>query len=106
LNNSQESCQRSNENEQCKYDWEHFIYLAKQSHKVTLIGQSTCGAFDYIEPLQFMLSTGKFYLEIPVARSSRVPQYKLNGIGIQPDIFINDSKIDWVQFALQYLTNK
>ena len=53
-----------------------------------------------------MLSTGKFYLEIPVARSSRVPQYKLNGIGIQPDIFINDSKIDWVQFALQFLNNK
>lgn len=93
-------------NEQCKYDWEHFIYLAKQSKKVTLIGQPTCGAFDYIEPLQFMLSTGKFYLEIPVARSSRVPQYKLNGIGIQPDLFINDSKIDWVQFALQFLNNK
>jgi hypothetical protein len=90
-------------NEQCKYDWEHFIYLAKQSKKVTLMGQPTYGAFDYIEPLEFMLSSGKFYIKIPVARSSRVPQYKLNGIGIQPDIFIKDSTSDWVQIAVQYL---
>jgi hypothetical protein len=90
-------------NEQCKYDWEHFIYLAKQSKKVTLMGQSTYGAFDYIEPLEFMLSTGKFYIKIPVARSSRVPQYQLNGIGIQPDIYIQDSTSDWIQIAKQYI---
>jgi len=47
--------------------------------------------------LEFMLSSDKFFIKILASRSSREHQYKLNRVGIQPDIFIQDSITDWIK---------
>jgi hypothetical protein len=36
----------------------------------------------------------------------RLPDYPLDNIGIQPDVFMDKYIEDWVQYALDYLENK
>lgn len=43
---------------------------------------------------------------MPTWRSMRLPDYPIDNIGIQPDIYLDNSVKDWVAFAVDYLENK
>ncbi len=82
------------------------LYLS-QSNKVKLFGQPSGGAVDYLDILTFKLPVSNFYLWVASAKrhiSKGQPSY--DNIGIKPDIFIDDSVMDWVSFVKKYYENK
>lgn len=40
---------------------------------------------------------------MPTWQTMRLPDYPIDNIGIQPDIYIDKSVKDWIQFAIDYL---
>lgn len=45
----------------------------------------------------------EYLLQLPTYRSSRLPDYPIDNIGMQPDIYLDKSVKDWIKFALDYL---
>ena len=85
---------------------EAFVLDAKQSKKVKIMGTPTYGALDYGSASFFNIGCSNYKLMMPTWRSMRLPEYPIDNIGIQPDIYIDKSVKDWVQFAVDYLENK
>jgi C-terminal processing protease CtpA/Prc len=67
---------------------EQFLLEARESSKVTFIGEKTFGALDYGDVRPFPLLTGNGTIWIPTSRSRRLPAHPIDGIGIQPDISV------------------
>jgi hypothetical protein len=44
-----------------------------------------------------------YQLLMPTYRALRLPDYPIDNIGIQPDLYIDKSVKDWVVFAVEYL---
>ncbi|MCB0575297.1 MAG: hypothetical protein KDC61_12115, partial [Saprospiraceae bacterium] len=88
----------------CASSCEQFLFYARQSKRVTLIGTNTAGIADYGN-LHNLNSPGeKFVLYYPTARSCRIDAGEgIDGVGIPPDARIEDEKTDWVEFARSYL---
>ncbi|MCB0544907.1 MAG: hypothetical protein KDC70_15375 [Saprospiraceae bacterium] len=88
----------------CASSCEQFLFYARQSKRVTLIGTNTAGIADYGN-LHHLNSPGeKFVLYYPTARSCRIDAGEgIDGVGIPPDVRIEDEKTDWVEFARAYL---
>jgi len=82
---------------------EAFVLDAKQSKKVKILGTPTYGAIDYGTACFFDFGCGNYKLMMPTWRSMRLPDYPIDNIGIQPDIYIDKSVKDWVKFAIEYL---
>jgi hypothetical protein len=40
---------------------------------------------------------------MPTYRAMRLPDYPVDNIGIQPDMYLDSSVEDWVAFALKYI---
>jgi hypothetical protein len=80
---------------------EQFILNAKQSKKVKLFGKTTMGMLD-ISNMYFVDSPDKkFHLGYCLSKSLRIPDMKIDNIGIQPDYYI-DSSIPyekWLDFV-------
>lgn len=85
---------------------EAFVLDAKQSKKVKVLGTPTYGALDYGTASFFDFGCKNYKLMMPTWRSMRLPDYPIDNIGIQPDIYLDKSVKDWVQFAVDYLENK
>jgi mevalonate kinase len=85
---------------------EAFVFDAKQSKKVKIMGTPTYGALDYGSASYFDIGCNNYKLMMPTWRSMRLPDYPIDNIGIQPDIYLDKSVKDWVQFAVDYLENK
>lgn len=88
----------------CASSCEQFVYYARQSKRVTLIGQNTAGIMDYgnLHNLDFPCAT--FGLAYPTSRSCRVDAGKgIDGTGMPPDVRIEEKDTNWVQFAQEYL---
>ncbi|MFA7360967.1 MAG: S41 family peptidase [Candidatus Kapaibacterium sp.] len=85
---------------------EAFVLDAKQSKKVKIMGTPTYGALDYGSASFFEIGCNNYKLMMPTWRSMRLPEYPIDNIGIQPDIYLDKSVKDWVQFAMNYLENK
>jgi hypothetical protein len=85
---------------------EAFVFDAKQSKKVKVLGTPTYGALDYGTADFFNFGCKNYKLMMPTWRSMRLPDYPIDNIGIQPDIYLDKSVKDWVQFAVDYLENK
>jgi hypothetical protein len=85
---------------------EAFVFDAKQSKKVKILGTPTYGALDYGSASFFNFGCKNYKLMMPTWRSMRLPDYPIDNIGIQPDIYLDKSVKDWVQFAVDYLENK
>ncbi len=85
---------------------EAFVLDAKQSKKVKILGTPTYGALDYGSASFFEIGCNNYKLMMPTWRSMRLPEYPIDNIGIQPDIYLDKSVKDWVQFAINYLENK
>ncbi|HOW44242.1 MAG TPA: S41 family peptidase [Candidatus Aminicenantes bacterium] len=82
---------------------EAFVLDAKQSKKVKILGTPTYGALDYGSASFFDFGCGNYKLMMPTWRSMRLPDYPIDNIGIQPDIYLDKSVKDWVRFAVDYL---
>lgn len=84
---------------------EDFVIAAKQSKKVKLLGTPTYGAIDYASVREFDFGCNNYKLYLPTFRSLRLPDYPIDNIGIQPDIYLDKTVTDWVKFAKEYLEN-
>lgn len=94
-------------NGNCASSCEQFVYYAEQSKRVTLIGQNTAGIMDYGNLHSLDFPCGKFGLSYPTSRSCRVAIGKaIDGVGIPPDVRVDEKEKDWVEFARQYLSGK
>ncbi|MFW5835372.1 MAG: S41 family peptidase [bacterium] len=85
---------------------ESFIYKAKQSKKVKIMGTPTGGVLDYGSARNFDFGCDNYSLSLPTYRSLRLPDYPIDNIGIQPDIYLDKYVEDWHQFAIDYLENE
>lgn len=89
----------------CGSSTEKFILDAKQSKKVKILGTPTYGSVDYVLVYEFGLDCSNYALFMPTVRMMRLPEYRLDNIGIQPDIYMDKYIDDWVQYAKDYLEN-
>jgi len=86
---------------------EQFLLEAKQSTKVKVFGRSTFGSLD-ISNMNFIDSPdGKFQLGYCMSKSYRIPDFTIDGVGIQPDYFIDDAikDTDWIDYTQSVLEN-
>jgi Peptidase family S41 len=81
---------------------ELFILQAKQSSKVKIYGTNSSGAIDYLEVVRTELPCGFYRLGYPACKSSRLPDYPLDNIGIKPDIEISLETSDWTDFVRKH----
>lgn len=84
---------------------EDFVIAAKQSKKVKVLGTPTYGAIDYASVREFDFGCSNYKLYLPTFRSLRLPEYPIDNIGIQPDIYLDKTVTDWIKFAQEYLEN-
>lgn len=84
---------------------ENFLLKAKQSKKVKVLGTPTEGVLDYANAYFFKFGCDNYKLLLPTYRSLRLPDYPIDNIGIQPDIYLDKTVNDWVLFAVEYLEN-
>ncbi len=85
---------------------EALLLIAKQSKKVKTIGIPTSGVLDYANAYFFDdFICSNYKLLLPTFRSLRLPDYPIDNIGIQPDIYMDKTIEDWVKFAVDYLEN-
>ena len=87
----------------CASAAEEFILLARQSRKVTLFGSNFAGCLDYSNLREIELSSGDYFLRLPVSRSRRLPDRPVDLAGIEPDVRIPDSESDPLGFAHEHL---
>jgi len=84
---------------------EAFAFNMKQSKKVKILGTPTYGALDYASQRYFDFGCTNYTLLLPTWRARRLPDYPIDNIGVQPDIYLDKSVEDWIQFAVDYLEN-
>lgn len=87
----------------CMSAAEMMLLHFKQSDKVKIFGEPTCGAVDYLNVMSFTLPYSKYSLTVPSAKrrvSANEPSYDIKGI--PPDIEISDSVTDWVDYVKKY----
>lgn len=82
---------------------EYFLFVAKQSKKVKIFGVPSYGALDYGNAFLIDFGCQEFKLFMPTYRALRLPDYPIDNIGIQPDVYLDSSIEDWVAFATEYL---
>lgn len=97
----------------CASSCEQFVLAAKNSKKTIVFGTQTLGVLDYSNSVPEDLLTEGLRIRYPMTRSTRLPDYPIDNIGIEPDVEINlpvnlnvKSDIDeWVLFVYEYLKN-
>lgn len=82
---------------------ENFLFSAKQSKKVKILGTPSMGVLDYASIREFRFGCDNYELYLPTYRSTRLPQYPIDNIGVQPDVYLDESVGDWLAFAIQYI---
>lgn len=84
---------------------EYFLFIAKQSKKVKVFGLPSYGALDYGNAYLIDFGCKDYQLFMPTYRALRLPDYPIDNIGIQPDVYVDTSVKDWTDFAVEYLEN-
>ena len=82
---------------------ENFLLLAKQSKKTKIIGVPSSGVLDYANAMFFEYGCDNYKLLMPTYKSFRLPEYPIDNIGIQPDIYLDEGVSNWVEFSVRYL---
>ncbi|MBB5623027.1 C-terminal processing protease CtpA/Prc [Pedobacter cryoconitis] len=85
---------------------EIMILNYRQSKKVTLFGQNSSGAIDYVDVLQLKIPCSYFSILYPAVRYNSVDTKPLNNIGIAPHVIISDQVKDWVEYVRIYKAKK
>ena len=88
-------------NRNCASSCEDFIYWAQQSNKTVLVGEKSSGTIGYGEVDHVYTPCYKFQLRYTRTRSSDLAKYE--GVGIPPDVFLDDST-DWIDQTLEVLS--
>ena len=75
--------------------------MARQSYKVKIFGRPTAGMFDFSNVNSVNSPDGKYVLRFAMTERKEFADYRVDDIGIQPDIFIDNSinEEDWVDFV-------
>ncbi len=84
---------------------ENLVLRAKQSKKVKVMGTVTSGGLDYAAARMFNFGCPEYLLQLPTYRSLRLPDFPIDNIGLQPDIFMDRFVKNWIQYAVDYLEN-
>ncbi len=87
----------------CASSTEKLVLIAKQSKKVKILGTPTYGAIDYVSVREFEFDCSNYKLYMPTVRMMRLPEYPLDNIGIQPDIYMDKFVEDWIEYAKEYI---
>jgi len=98
-------------NDFCASSCEQFVLAGKNSKKTTIFGTNTLGVLDYSNAVPTDLPMSNIQIYYPMTRSNRLPDFRIDNIGIEPDVRINlpdnlnvMSEIDeWVVFVKEYL---
>jgi len=91
-------------NKGCGSVCEVFTLWAKQSKKVTVMGEQTAGVVDYMALFRAIVPCKDWVFLYPMARSNRVADGRaLDNIGIPPDIRLDEKTPDWIAFAQQWM---
>lgn len=89
-------------NENCGSTTEEFLFLAKQSTKVTLMGNRTAGVLDYANMRGAEFSCMPYMLFWATTRSRRIDiGLGIDNVGIQPAVFLAKDD-DWIAKAKRY----
>lgn len=80
---------------------ESFLLKAKQSLKVKIFGRPTFGVLDFSNIHIVESPDGLFNLIYCMTTSFRIPDFPIDGIGVQPDFFIDETipEEDWVSYV-------
>jgi hypothetical protein len=80
---------------------ESFLLKAKQSSKVKVFGRPTAGILDISNIRIVEFPNGRFQLTYSMTASLALPAFSIDGVGIQPDYFIDDTiqEEDWIYFV-------
>jgi C-terminal processing protease CtpA/Prc len=92
-------------NRGCASSCEEFVLAARQSKKVTLMGENTMGVLDYANVHHLALPCESWGLQYATSRTNRLPDFPIDNIGIEPNVRIPEEK-NWVEFAVEYLKTR
>lgn len=93
-------------NNRCASSTEQFLLFAKQSKKVTLMGEHSDGTLDYSNMKKAVTYCGDVSFKYATTRSRRIDkQQGIDNIGIKPNISIAP-EVDWVNEAVKFLEKK
>lgn len=81
---------------------ESFLLIAKQSSKVTVMGQHTKGVLDYSNGNILACPCSYLKLFVATSRSKRLPDHPIDNIGIYPDVTLKSNE-NWMTKALETL---
>ena len=92
-------------NGRCGSTTEQFLLAARQSKKTKLYGTTTMGALDISNLYHVTSPCGDYTLWYGLTRSYRLPDFPIDGIGIQPDFFFDRSikPYEWIHTTLEIL---
>ena len=87
---------------------EGFLFMVKQSFKVKVFGRPTAGMFDFSNVNSVKSPDNKYVLYLTMSERKEFRDYRVDDIGIQPDIFIDESISDdkWVDFVRHTLESE
>lgn len=90
-------------NKNCGSTTEEFLLLAKQSSKVTLMGEPTAGVLDYANVRGADFSCMPYMLYWATTRSKRIDQgMGIDNVGIMPDKKLKPEE-DWINEAKRFV---
>lgn len=90
-------------NNNCLSAAELMLLNFKQSSKVTLFGEPSGGAVDYLDALTIPFCSTKYSLFIATVKRKFTPDSpSYDATGIKPDVEISDNVTDWVAFVKKY----
>lgn len=90
-------------NNNCMSAAELMLLNFKQSSKVTLFGEPSGGAIDYLDALTLPFYYSKYSLFIATTkREITVDNPSYDATGIKPDVEISDDIADWIDFVKKY----
>jgi hypothetical protein len=93
-------------NKWCGSSTEEFLLAARQSEKVTLVGDNTIGNLDYSNIVEIPFSCFPYTLVYPTTRSRRLNiNQGIDNFGIAPEYHLSDS-IDWIKEASKILNQQ
>jgi hypothetical protein len=88
-------------NNECGSAAEEFLLAARQSSKVTLVGENSIGNLDYSNVLHTPFLCFPYTLQFPITRSRRIDLGQgIDNVGIAPKIYLPKGK-DWLEEALK-----